>query len=132
MPMSAVAVDGAEQRDVEEAEKHLGHVKDEDAAGGRDHAEAKLLGDFDQAGFVGEEQHEERAEGESDRLHGDAGITLLEERRDAAEHEAFEQSIDGRGDRRPFLFETGDHGEDKAADEADHDWRADEADRASA
>src|ERR1700691_5619390 len=48
----AVAIDGAEQGDVEEAEKQLGHVEDEDSAGGCDYSETELLGDFDQAGFV--------------------------------------------------------------------------------
>src|SRR5580698_9727296 len=91
----AVAINGAEQGDVEEAEQQLGHVEDEDAAGGCDYTETKLLGDFDEAGFVGEEQHEERAKSESDGFHGDAGIALLEERRDAPEHEAFEERVDG-------------------------------------
>ena len=38
----------------EETEQHLKHVEEEDAAGGRDHAEAKLLRDLDESGPISE------------------------------------------------------------------------------
>src|ERR1039458_9696333 len=112
------AVDG-DETDAEEAQQHLHHVKEEDAAGGSDDAQAKLLRYLDQSGAIGQQQNEESAEGEAHRLDDNARIAEVEDSREAAERQAFEQRVDGRRDRRPLLLEDGDHGADESAEQSD-------------
>ena len=107
----------------EEAEQHFGQVEEHDAASGCNDAEAELLRDLDESGTVGQQEHKERAEGEADGLDCDAGIAGVEDGGQAAEHHAFKQRVDGRGDRGPLLLEDGDHGEDQPAECADHQLR---------
>ena len=111
--------------DAEEAEHDLRHVEEGNAAGGGDNADAKLLRHLDDAGAVDDQQRKERSESQSHGFHGDAGIAEFQQRRDAAEDEALEERVDGRGDRRPLLFEDGDHGADEAAEEAAEHPRGD-------
>ena len=120
---NAGAIDGDESNP-EEAEHHLREVKETDAASGRDNPHPQSLSHLDKSGAISKEHGEEGAECEADGLYCNAGIAKVEGRRDAAEKQAFEQRVDGRGDWGPLFFEDGDHGEDKTAKDADeHEGR---------
>jgi len=104
--------------DVEQAQYDRGQVHQGDAAGGRDHAELEVLGGPDQPAAVGEQQREQGAEGQQDRLEHDALEACLVECRNGAQEQALRQRIERRADRRPLLLEDGGHGQHEAADQA--------------
>ena len=119
MPIEPRAVDGGEVY-AEESQDELQEVEDGDAAGGGDDAEAQLVGDLDEAGAIGDQHGDQRTEGERDCLNGDAMEAHFHQRRNAAQHQAFQQRVDGRGYAGPFLLEDGDHGDDESTDAAHH------------
>src|SRR6266702_6858577 len=113
------AVDGEEAHS-EEAQQHLQQIENHDAASGCDHSEAELLRDLDHARAISEQEHKQSAEGETHGLNGNAGIAELEHSRETAKNQALKECINRRGYGSPLFFEDGDHGEDKAANAADH------------
>ena len=104
----------------EEPQHKLHQIKECNAAGGRDHSQLEFFGGANYAGAVGEQQNYQSAKGQPDGLYGDSVKARFIHRRDAAQHQAFQQRIQRRGNRRPLLLENGDQGNDEAADATDH------------
>ena len=94
----AAAVDRRDLNVEETAKNHFHEIEKRDAASGGDHAELEALRRANHSRFVGEQHDEQRAEGEAHGLNRDAWVRMLEHGGDAAERQAFEERVDGRGE----------------------------------
>ena len=89
------------------------------AASGGHNAQPEILCHRDKAGAIREQQNQQCAECQADRLNRDPGEAKLENSRDAAQRQTFQQRVSGRSHRGPFLLEDSNQRADKSADGPD-------------
>ena len=86
-PEKPIAVYEADRR-AKEAHDKADEIQDRDASGrGHDH-QAKVFSRLDPATLIGEQQHSEGAEGQTDGLDDDARVLRFEDSRDSTEDQA--------------------------------------------
>ena len=102
-----------------EKSQHEGRqVQQQDGAGSTDHDGPKPLRDLNQAGGVGQQQRRHDAEGQADRLNGDARIAFLQHCRYAADRQALAGRVRYRQHRGQRRLEADDQAERQPTDEA--------------